>query len=224
MVELIYMEVWYIYIGMKRICEIIDGVNFVRGKTIVSVDIQPEYEKHISFNIGEYVEYINMVYSEVRDVVFLYNGADTLGMVSEGEYKEWLMGWGMDEGVMEGIRYYDKGYAWFRYCMDSYIDEEEIVNFVKFLVKKGVRDSREMTKELWKEYIKGEGRGVTREELVGLLEHSDDMVYIPELMEYMGSYNNIVMVGGGVNECLKEVEIALKALGKGYEIYKKFTY
>ena len=30
-------------------------------------------------------------------------------------------------------------------------------------------------------------------------------------MEYLSPYNNVVLVGGGVNECLREVELAMDA-------------
>ena len=42
--------------------------------------------------------------------------------------------------------------------------------------------------------------------------------------EILKKYNNIYMMGGGINECLKEIEIALKALNKPYELNKKYCY
>jgi hypothetical protein len=43
-------------------------------------------------------------------------------------------------------------------------------------------------------------------------------------MDFLKRYNNIVLSGGGINECLKEVEIALKALKKPYQVDKNYTY
>jgi hypothetical protein len=43
-------------------------------------------------------------------------------------------------------------------------------------------------------------------------------------MDFVKYYNSIILLGGGVTECLKEVEIALNALDKDYEIYDNFTY
>jgi photosystem II stability/assembly factor-like uncharacterized protein len=37
-------------------------------------------------------------------------------------------------------------------------------------------------------------------------------------------YNNIVLAGGGINECLKEVELALYALNKNFNILNQYTY
>jgi len=43
-------------------------------------------------------------------------------------------------------------------------------------------------------------------------------------MEFISKFNNIVLTGGGINECLKEVEIALLALDKPFNILKQYTY
>jgi len=48
--------------------------------------------------------------------------------------------------------------------------------------------------------------------------------HIPDLMEESQPYNNIILTAGGINECLKEVEIALTALNKPYSTYSEFTY
>lgn len=62
-------------------------------------------------------------------------------------------------------------------------------------------------------------------EIRDLLEIVDDMVSIPDLMDFLKNYNNkLVLCGGGINECLKEVEIALMALDKKYNVLTKFTY
>ena len=52
--------------------------------SLVVVDVQPEYEGNTSFDIGD------MLRSAARDyssVLFLFNGEDTLGMVSESALK-----------------------------------------------------------------------------------------------------------------------------------------
>ena len=49
-----------------------------KGSLIV-VDIQPEYERGTTFDIGDMLRSA----SEYNQVLFLYNGADTLGMIDE---------------------------------------------------------------------------------------------------------------------------------------------
>jgi hypothetical protein len=56
------------------------------------------------------------------------------------------------------------------------------------------------------------------------LENAGDMINIPDLMDFLEKYTNIILTGGGINECLKEVEISLLALDKKYNILPEYTY
>lgn len=51
-----------------------------------------------------------------------------------------------------------------------------------------------------------------------------DMISIPDLMDELKSLNNIIITGGAEKECLKEVEVALDALGKKYTKMDEFVY
>jgi hypothetical protein len=192
----------------------------ITGKTLIAVDIQPEYKDWITFNLDEYVQFINSNFDAANNVIFLYNGYDTLGMIKEEEYKNWFWERGLEENIIDGIIWIDKGYAYLKYCIDNFIDEDNVVNFVKFMYQNDIGDSRDMDRNQWKMYIKQYGKTDVHD----LLEKSKDMIYIPDLMKDLKKYNNIVMCGGGINECLKEVEICLRALDKSYTLFKKFVY
>lgn len=192
----------------------------VSGKHLVVVDIQPEYQ-NIFRNMGaELAEYINENYHSLTDLTFLYNGEDTLGMISEYEYKDWWLEQGLDENILSSATFYDKGYAFFRFCMDEGIDDDQTINLIKYMVEKDVNDSRDLDEEFWDEFVSRFGSEDIRE----LIEFSGDAINIPELMDELRGYNNIVLCGGGINECLKEVEIALDALDKKYYTFSRFTF
>jgi len=196
----------------------------VSGKSFISVDIQPEYQQSFGFTIEKYCEFLNSSYDQMSSLTFLYNGSDTLGMINENDYKMWFLENGCNEEVIDGAQFYDKGYAFFRYCMDSNLDDDVIVNFVRFMYLNDIRDSREMDRDMWAKYLR-QHRKTDKKQAYDLLSVSNDCVHIPDLMDYLKRFGgNIVLTGGGVNECLKEVEIALKALNKTYTIYKPFTY
>lgn len=203
---------------IHRIHEI-SNINPVSGKNLVVVDIQPEYMGGIDF-LGEFVEFLNDNYDEISSITFLYNGYDTLGMVREDDYKMWWVDYGLDESIVYESRFYDKGYAFFRYCIDSDIDDDTTTNLVRMMIEKDIDNSRKLDEEFWDEFIERYGDEDVRE----LLEFADDCINIPDLMEYLSNYNNIVLVGGGIDECLKEVEIALNALDKPYTTIPKFIY
>jgi len=193
------------------------------GKTLISVDIQPEYIKSFSFRPYQFTNWLNKSYIELNQIIFLYNGADTLGMISEQNYKYWLLENELSEEVVDGSIFYDKGYAFFRHCLDSGLNDDITVNFVRFMYENDITDSRDFTRDMWAKYLRLH-RKTDKKEAYELLKQSGDCVNIPDLMEFLKKYNNLILCGGGKNECLKEVEIALKALNKPYQTYNDFIY
>jgi hypothetical protein len=192
-------------------------------KTLIIVDIQPEYKQFFRFGMTKLISFLNREYQNFREIVILYNGKDTLGMISENEYKMWLLENGLDEIILDGVEFYDKGYTWFRYCMDNGIDEDIISNFIRFLYQNNIHDSREMDRDKWAKYLR-QYRQTDKKIIYNLLARCKDYVHVPDLMDFLKNKNNILLTGGGLNECLKEVEISLKALKKPYTILKEFTY
>jgi len=195
--------------------------EYLQGKTIINVDIQPEYKNYISFNLYKWIQFLNQNANNNR-IIFLYNGEDTLGMISENDYKYFLLELGLDEDVLDNAIFYDKGYAFFRYCIDNSIDEDNIVDLVKFMIENNINDSRDIDEDMWNDYMQETNH--SQEDVRELLENAGDMINIPDLMDFLKNYSNIVLLGGGINECLKEVEIALLSLNKNYNTLKQFTY
>lgn len=146
----------------------------LKNKTIISVDIQPEYQSHIHF-LNDWIKFLNKSYKNNK-IVFLYNG-ESLGFSDENEYKWWLSEIGLKDEVLD--------YA-----------------------------------EFWDDFSARYNHGEIRD----LLEFSSDMINIPDLMDYIKYFNNVILLGGGITECLKEVELAFMALNKPYNILKEFTY
>ena len=196
------------------------GVNPVANKQLAVIDIQPEYIDGFRSFLNDFIRFLNQNYNKLSRLTFFYNGADTLGMISESDYRMWWFENGLNEEILDSARFYDKGYAFFRYCIDNDIEHTTTSNLIKFMISKNVNDSRELDKKFWNEFVKKFGDKHIRE----LLEFADDCIHIPDLMDELQNYNNIVICGGGVNECLKEVEIALDALEKPYNVLTKFTY
>lgn len=204
--------------NIQRIHEISD-INPVQGKHLVVVDIQPEYSTHINF-LPTFINFLNNEYENLANLTFLYNGEDTLGMVNINDYKMWWMENGLEEHIIDGATFYDKGYAFFRYCMDEGVDEEDTTELVRYMIEKGVNDSRDLDEDFWNEFVERYGK----ENLRDLLEFAGDCINIPDLMDELKDYRGVVLCGGGINECLKEVEIALNALGTPFTVLSRFTY
>jgi len=200
------------------------------GGNLVVVDIQPEYEKALTFDPSEFV---GMLFTTDYDsIYYLYNGTDTVGGVSEDELKEWLAeksGMDFEEAyqIMDKMEFYDKGYAFFRYCIDEGIDNDNIVALIKYMIEKNINDTRDLDQQFWEEFVDRykEYLDLEPQEIRELLEFSGDMINIPELMDFLKRIRGqITLVGGGLEECLKEVVIALQALDKQYKIDDYWTY
>jgi hypothetical protein len=199
------------------------GINLVQNANLFSVDIQPEYQNGFTFDLREYMRFLNRNFDAMNSLTFLYNGDDTTGGVNEGEYKMWLVENGFKESILDYVKFYDKGYAFFRSCMDDGHDEKEIVNLVKYMIKYNINDSRDIDEEMWNGFMTE--YGYDSSDVRDFLEPAQDCINIPELMEYLQKFSGkIVICGGGINQCFKEVEIALNALEKIYNVLTKFTY
>lgn len=197
-----------------KFCNFFEAAN---SKVLVVVDVQPEYQKSFTFDIEEFTRYLNS--TRYGRKVILFNGPD-LGFPTREELHVWYLENGLRESVK--LEFYDKGYAFFRYCMDSDIENQDIVNLVKFMKQNNVNDSRQIAESnLWDSFVEK----YNNQQLRDLLEFSGDCINLPDVMDYLQQFgNNIVLTGGGRDECLREVEIALLANDQKYLTEPKFIY
>jgi hypothetical protein len=187
------------------------------NNVLISVDIQPEYENYMRFKPYSFMSWLETNSEKYSKIVFLFNGPE-LGFPSENEYKMWLLENEMSEDLLEQIDFFDKGYAFFRNAMDAGLDEGEILKLINYMYKNNINDSREIEDEVWSQ--------------IGLdastIEHmnkNEDALFIPDVMNYLSKITgNISLVGGGKNECLREVEFCLKVLNKPYTLINEWVY
>ena len=178
-----------------------------RNQKVISVDIQPEYHKHISFNLYKYFDWL----SNQRDILYFYNGVETVGRDTENDVMMFMMEHEFPEEKIDNVEFVDKGYAFFRGWMDYGVDDDIIVKVVKHMISKRTYDSRDI-KDL--------------EKLVDLDDiPDDDAIAIPDIsFSLLKRYNNSILVGGGANECLLEIELLLRSLNINYRKNNQFIY
>ncbi len=185
---------------------------------LVVVDIQPEYEDNATFDIGDMLRSA----TEYDSVLFLFNGEDTLGMISESALKDYYFEkLDYDEEMFDELlsrsEFFDKGYGFFRDAMDSDVcfDRNQIVKIVKYMLDNDLQDIRDLSEE------DVEAIGVN-ELLFDDLE--DYGFWIPELSEVLPSWNGSALAGGARNECMAEVEILGAAQGLNFHHIDDFIY
>lgn len=188
-----------------------------KGSLIV-VDIQPEYEGGTTFDIGDMLRSA----AEYDQVLFLYNGADTLGMIDEQSLRNYYFEkLDYDEEVYEELmsvsEFFDKGYGFFRDIMDSGIcfDRSSVIKIVKYMIDNDVQDIRDLEEE--------DVQSIGVSEL--LFDDLEDYgFWVPELQDILPQWNGSDIAGGARNECLAEVEILAAAQGLSFRQVNEFIY
>lgn len=187
------------------------------NRILISVDIQPEYQSSFSFKMHHFVNWLESVAHEYNRIIFLFNGPD-LGFPSEGEYIQWLFENDVSEELLNKIQFFDKGYAFFRNAIDAGLDENEIVKLIQYMVKNHINDSRDIDEDAWHQIGLDDA-------LIDHMKGSEDALFIPDVLSFLTKVNgHIDLVGGGVSECLKEVELCLRALNKPFNLINEWTY
>ena len=183
-----------------------------RKRDVISVDIQPEYKKWISFNIFEYTKFLN----KQKEILYLYNGPDSIGTSdSEIEISMWLVENGLDENKLNDFYWIDKGYGNLRGWMDQGVDKSIIKQALRYMLRRGEQESRDIPEEEWIEEIP---------ELENI--YFDDLILLPPEINigFLKKWKGSFIVGGGENECYEEIMILLSTFNIKVVPVKKFIY
>jgi len=117
-----------------------------RKYNVIVVDIQPMYKNAMKFDIGEFGNFL----LEQKDILYFYNGPDTVGDDKKSDIIEWLYEHSdyndllYEKLTSRDTIWYDKGYAFFRGWMDQGADSGFIKKAIRFMLSKKVNDSRDI--------------------------------------------------------------------------------
>lgn len=116
---------------------------------------------------------------------------------------------------------FTKEYAFFRSLMDEGYSDELIVELGKLMRKYNIKDAREISGSDFEEIFKDLFNRHSVE-----IDFEDFPFYLPhDLMENLSNLpDNVIIVGGGVNECLKEIELLMQILDKPYSVNNQYCY
>lgn len=182
-------------------------------KNVIVVDIQPMYEKWISFDLEQYTDFL----LEQRNILYFYNGPDTVGEDTKEDIINWLSEINPDiyNKLVNDTIWIDKGYAFFRSWMDEGADIGFIKQAIRFMNSKKVYDSRDIEPEEWENEFPDDWEDSFEDDSINLPD-----IPINKLKKFSGSY----IVGGGRNECLKELQLLMSVFNINAKEVKKFIY
>lgn len=196
-------------------------------RSVLVVDVQPMYIKHSYLLVSRIAKLAEECANspDCEDVLILFNGYDRFGppFPTEQELREWYLE--MDAESLADADFYDKGYAFFRPCMDFGFAHGGIVPLVRWMHKQNIIDTRDIDYAELRAWLADNTSDEWNEELLDFLESETDVLVIPDLMTQLEPLPEpIAVVGGERQECLAEVLIALEALGKQYQVIEELTY
>jgi hypothetical protein len=181
---------------------------------LIICDIQPIYS--VSKQL------IPKMVSKIRKfekILYLYNGDDTgLSEDNIDSIKNWIYEYyDYDDKIInmiesKDITWYDKGYAFFRDMMDSgKFEDIQIIKVIQFMLFKNVYDIRDLDEEDFNK--------INKRLNLNMISSNDYNTWISEgLVKYLKQYPKGSIIGGGENECLKEIVLLSKALKLGYQV------
>lgn len=198
-----------------RYTELLEGVN---SKCIV-VDVQPAYMAWAGdLDVHALAEWLN----KQGDILMFVN-ADETGMTEDTipEIQEFWFEHEYDK--FDDTEIVDKGYGYFRAWMDNGVSDAAIIRTVRELYAQKKTDTREL--------FGGDDSEEHEQRMQEMLgnEFEDWMIDDPLTVEWtsvgqLKKYNGAYLMGGGRDECLKEVMLLMNAFNIKYKLVQEFIY
>lgn len=182
---------------------------------LVIVDVQPEFQGSCHKILPKVIDKINQT---DQQIICFYVGRQ-LGQDSKNDVMAYYMENGVDPFKIDGIRFIEKDFGFFRPWMDSGVNEDIIIKGIKQLKENGINDSRDFTDDDWNKILSPEDRKT--------FYLYDDPLFYPGFDERMFKLKEIdgfELIGGARHECLAEIDIYLRANGKTTSVDEKLCY
>lgn len=202
---------------------------------VICVDVQPEYS---GMNDGAessiFSEIIDFVALKQTGPVLMFVNAEDQGQTGdtvndvmvywEDTVRELKDDWELENPInWSRFQIVDKGYGYFRTWMDEGVNPAVIIKVIRTLYANKVNDTRLL--------FGGEddpGYETAMRELVGS-EFKDWMLADPIVTEWtsvaqLKRFSGAYIVGGGRNECLREVELLMNAFNIKYKRIDSLVY
>jgi hypothetical protein len=202
--------------------KIIDLLESLSTSCIV-VDVQPEYSGMNDGNENQIFEEIIQFVNNQTGKVLMFVNAEDQGLTGDTiqDIKLYWEDSGFDPKNWARVQIVDKGYGYFRSWMDHGIEPAIIIKTIRLMYQQKVDDSRDLN-------IPGNIKDRTPDmtEIRDTIEEMSgdninvNWISIAQLKQFSGSY----IMGGGRNECLREVELLMNAFNIKYKRINRLVY
>jgi hypothetical protein len=197
-----------------------------RGRPIVCVDVQPEYSGMNDGDEDSAFENAIRFVNDSRAPCLMFVNADQDGLTSDS-IQDIQMYWedsGFEYRNWNRVEIFDKGYGYLRAWMDIGIKEGHIIRVIREMYKQKINDSRELfggDEDKILKYLTPVAESINTEADTLL----DDPLSVGwAAIDQLKRYNNCYLIGGGRNECLKEVALLMNAFNIKYKMINELIY
>lgn len=186
---------------------------------LMVIDIQPSYHPGSHHVVPDIIEKLN---NTKQQIIYFFVGKE-FDLDSKEDVIFYLLENGLDENKINEIKFMEKTYGYYRAWMDSGVPEDVIVRAIQIMDKESIQDCRDFSDDHWS-FILAENKDyldkyTLEDNPIHSLSLDIDVNFLklPEI-------NNVELIGGGRQECLKELELYLKAIGKSFVVNEKLCY
>lgn len=171
-------------------------------ENLIVVDIQPEYHDTAESIIFDVIDKLN---NTQQNIYFYY--VVELSKDKKEDVIDYLFSYGLHEETFNRISFIPKDYGFLRGWMDNNIPDKIIVNTVKHLINNNIQSSEQIDENQLFKLVS----------VNNIHTCTIDSIYLPNFdIDFIKNNNNFEVIGGGKNECLKEITLILDAYDKKY--------
>lgn len=196
-----------------------------RNTPCIVVDVQPEYT---GLNDGDELHWIDEMMTflnkQTGPILMFVNAEDQ--MMTSDTVDDVRIYWedsGFDPDNWNRVQIVDKGYGYFRTFMDQGVPESGIIKTIREMYRQKVTDSRALFDgEDNENYIEDMNQLLGSNDWSSLYDDGIGVKWtsVSQLKRFSGSY----IMGGGRDECLREVELLMSAFNIKYKRIEEFVY
>jgi len=196
---------------------------FIEGlsRSIIVVDVQPAYSGIYDGDENPIFEkIINFCQQSSGKILMFVNAEeDQLTTDTIEDIKIYWEDSGFDD--WNRVEIVDKGYGFLRGWMDNQVSDRSIIKALREMYRLRISDSREIvdsfdevsSQEKWIEILNDPN-----------IPSHDPLLVFPKSIGKLKEYQNSLLVGGGRNECLREVELIMNAFNIKYKRVDDLIY
>jgi len=197
-----------------------------RGRPIICVDVQPAYSGIMDGDEDATMEQAIRFVNDSRAPCLMFVNAEQEGLTTDtiADVKMYWEDSGFEPENWGRIEVFDKGYGYLRAWMDIGIEAKHIIRVIREMYKQNVNDSRSLfnqDEDKIEKFLEPVAQSINTEAQYLV---DDPLIVGWAAMDQLKRYNNCYLIGGGRNECLKEVALLMNAFNIKYKMINELIY